>query len=89
MASSFERLVRFKATDGHTYYGDAGSDWESNLKGREVPVFAGLDPFAADFRVTEHIATIAEVRDRKVGDGVADPHRRSCARWKPYLLSLE
>jgi hypothetical protein len=63
MPPSFERLVRFKATDEHTYYGEAGSDWQSDLKGREVSVFTGLDPFTAEFHLTERTAVIAEVCD--------------------------
>src|ERR1700744_5903631 len=62
MAPAFERLVRFRAADGEIYYGEAGSEWQSDLKGREVPLFSGSDPFDSSFQLSDKKATIAEVR---------------------------
>ncbi|KAH0837094.1 hypothetical protein AYO21_04554 [Fonsecaea monophora] len=61
MAAKFERLVRFKAADGQIYYGEAGSDWDSDLKGREVQIFSGLDPFDSNFKLLDKKAVISEV----------------------------
>jgi hypothetical protein len=63
MATKFERLVRFRASDGQVYYGEAGSEWESDLKGKEVQTFSGSDPFDSSFNLSEKKATISEVRD--------------------------
>ena len=62
MSQAFSRLVRFKATDGQTYYGEAGADWESELKGRTVQVFTGLDPWEKQFQLSDKTAVISEVR---------------------------
>ncbi|OQU95239.1 hypothetical protein CLAIMM_01475 [Cladophialophora immunda] len=61
MTTKFQRLVRFRASDGQIYYGEAGSDWESDLKGREVHIFSGADPFDSSFRLSEKKAVISEV----------------------------
>ncbi|KAJ9609991.1 hypothetical protein H2200_006321 [Cladophialophora chaetospira] len=61
MVSSFKRLVRFRASDGQIHYGEAGSEWQSDLKGREVPLFSGSDPFDSNFQLTDKKATISEV----------------------------
>jgi hypothetical protein len=66
MAAKFERLVRFRASDGQVYYGEAGSDWESALKGREVQVFSSLDPFDSSFSLSDKKATISEVRNKAI-----------------------
>ena len=61
MAAKFERLVRFRASDGQVYYGEAGSEWEADLKGKEVQVFSGADPFDGSFKLSDKKATISEV----------------------------
>ena len=63
MAPTFERLVRFRASDGQTYYGEVGSEWQVDLKGKEVQVFSGSDPFDSNFQVSDKKATISEVRN--------------------------
>jgi len=61
MAPSFERLVRFRASDGQIYYGEAGSEWQSDLKGKEVQLFSGSDPFDSNFQLSDKKATVSEV----------------------------
>lgn len=65
MAANFERLVRFQASDGQIYYGEAGSDWQSNLKGKEIQLFSGTDPFDGGFHLTEKKAVVSEVSKHK------------------------
>ena len=60
MASAFSRLVRFKASGGHVFYGDAGDDWETSLEGRTVPVFTGLDPWDSKFQISGKTTVIEE-----------------------------
>lgn len=62
MMPVFQRLVRFIASDGQIYYGEAGDDWESELVGRTVKVFTGLNPWAPDFELSDQLATIQQVR---------------------------
>jgi hypothetical protein len=64
MAPRFERLVRFQAPDGQVHYGEAGSNWEASLVGREVNVFTGSDPSDSKFSISEKKATVAKVRAR-------------------------
>ncbi|KAH6708775.1 aromatic compound degradation protein [Leptodontidium sp. MPI-SDFR-AT-0119] len=61
MAPSFTRLVRFKSLDGQIYYGEAGDQWQSDLKGKSVKIFSGLDPFDEKFHLSDKSATISEV----------------------------
>ena len=61
MATSFSRLVRFKASGGQIFYGDAGDDWETNLEGKTVQVFTGLDPWDSSFRLSDKTAVVEEV----------------------------
>lgn len=61
MAANFSRLVRFKASDGQIYYGEAGDNWETDLKGKKVPVFTSLDPWDSKFQLSERTAEISEV----------------------------
>lgn len=42
VAASFDRLVRFEAEDGKTYYGDLGAEVPTReIEGREVEVLEG------------------------------------------------
>ncbi len=61
MAPTFERLVRFRSSNGQIYYGEASSEWQSDLKGKEVQVFSGSDPFDSSFELSDKKATISEV----------------------------
>ena len=61
MAMAFSRLVRFKASSGQIFYGDAGDNWETDLKGKIVQVFTGLDPWDPNFRLLEKTIAIEEV----------------------------
>jgi len=61
MAPQFSRLVRFKSSDGQTYYGEVGDDWDADLKGKQVKVFTGLDPWDSSFKLSDKSATISEV----------------------------
>ncbi|KID69021.1 Fumarylacetoacetate hydrolase domain-containing protein 2A [Metarhizium brunneum] len=61
MMPVFQRLVRFIASDGQIYYGETGDDWQSELVGRTVKVFTGLDPWAPDFELSNQFATIQQV----------------------------
>ena len=66
MAIAFSRLVRFKASGGQIFYGDAGEDWQSSLEGKTVRVFTGLGPWDSNFRITEKTAVIEEASLRKI-----------------------
>lgn len=61
MTTTFLRLVRFADAKGQIHYGEAGEDWKSELKGREVRVFKGTNPWDADFKLSENKAIISEV----------------------------
>ena len=61
MNSKFLRLVRFSDPTGQIYYGEAGTEWEVELRGREVPVYNHIDLWASDFHVIDKKATISEV----------------------------
>ena len=65
MATTFSRLVRFKASGGQILYGEAGDDWETNLDGKTVQIFTGLDPWDPGFQLTQKTALIEEVSSRK------------------------
>lgn len=61
---SFTSIVRFRAEDGNTYYGEAGASLnhtQENLVGRIVPVFEGLHPWDDDFVLTESRRKVVEV----------------------------
>lgn len=63
MAAPFTRLVRFQATDGKIYLGEAGDDWHSELEGRTVPVFSGSDPFDTKLHLSsDKTAVISKVK---------------------------
>ncbi|CVL13696.1 hypothetical protein LB506_009074 [Fusarium annulatum] len=59
MEVAFERLVRFKSTDGRVLYGEAPAGdvypWTSSA----IPVYEGISPW--DLRLTEETARVAEV----------------------------
>lgn len=61
---AFTRLVRFKASDGQIYYGEAGSEWEADLKGKSIPVFTGLDPWSDEFQLSGNSAVVSEVSEQ-------------------------
>lgn len=60
MTCAFSRLVRFRANDDQTYYGEAGDTWQQNLKGLEVETFIGSSPFS--LKPSGKKAVISEVR---------------------------
>ena len=51
------------STSGNIVYGEAGSKGlsEGSLIGQTVQVYEGTAPWAANFRLTDRIETIAEV----------------------------
>ncbi|KAK4942971.1 hypothetical protein LTR10_017355 [Elasticomyces elasticus] len=57
----FTRLVRFTTSDGTTHYGEAGSDWQKDLRGQTVDTFQGTDPWDPDFSLSGKKAEISEV----------------------------
>jgi len=64
MDTKFSRLVRFKAADGHIYYGEAGLDLEKALRGQEVETFTGSGPWDGNFQLSGKRAVVDEVRWR-------------------------
>ncbi|PVH70574.1 aromatic compound degradation protein, partial [Cadophora sp. DSE1049] len=56
----FSRLVRLKALDGHTYYGEAGQNWETGLRGQKVDTFTGGDPWDEKFQLSGKKAIVGE-----------------------------
>jgi hypothetical protein len=83
MVFSFSRLVRFRASDGQIYYGEAGDTWQESLKGLEVETFIGSSPF--DLSPSGKKAVISEVRFKSVLSknpaNISLIHPRSCVLW--------
>ncbi|KIX97075.1 uncharacterized protein Z520_07189 [Fonsecaea multimorphosa CBS 102226] len=58
----FERLVRFRDSQGQIQQGEASKiSWDSELVGKVVPIYKGTNPWDDDFHLTEQTATISEV----------------------------
>lgn len=57
MMPKFQRLIRFKDTQGRVLFGESPSSRE--LVGQEVSVYAGSDPWHLE--ATDEIAKIAQV----------------------------
>lgn len=57
----FTRLVRFKSSDGQTLYGEAGADWQKDLRGQTVDTFSGQNPWDPDFKLSGQKAVVSEV----------------------------
>ena len=64
MNVAFDRLVRFRASDGQIYHGEAGSNWEAELRGQNVETFTGQGPWDSQFHASGERAEIAEVSER-------------------------
>lgn len=62
-SSNFNRLIRFRNSDGQLHYGEAG-DLDPALEtfqGQTVPVYEGQNPWDSDFNLTSDREKIAEV----------------------------
>lgn len=62
--ASFRKLLRFKNAAGQILYGEADHVSEvthDGLIGTSVPVYNGVDPWAANFGLTGSVDTVAEV----------------------------
>lgn len=89
MNTSFERLVRFRAKDGRTLYGEAGSVWEKGLRGQVVKIFNGSDPFHDGFKLAGEEAEIAEVLSPSHAWTATLIDCRFCVLWLLFLSILE
>jgi hypothetical protein len=61
MKVSFSRIVRFRDGEGQVYYGDAGSDWNKDLRGQSIEVFQGSQPWDTNFDRSGNHAVVSEV----------------------------
>lgn len=61
MAQKFSRLIRFQDPNGHTHYGEAGTEWKKDLRGQTVPIYDIDDPYGASFSLSGKRAEIAKV----------------------------
>ena len=61
----FKRLVRFKSPTGIIQFGetDVQDPSKTSLVGTSVNVYSGLNPWDNDFKLTDEMAEIAEVRE--------------------------
>ena len=61
MATHFSRLVRFEDSDGTVHYGEAGDEWQVELKGLVVPTYEISDIENNKFVLTGQKVKIANV----------------------------
>lgn len=93
MAFKFSRLVRFEDSNGTVHYGEAGSDWQKDLRGQTVPTYNISDPWDEEFALTGKEVQVAKVkrelykfkRERELRTHYVD---RSFARSLVRLSSL-
>ncbi|KAH0843314.1 hypothetical protein FOPE_08375 [Fonsecaea pedrosoi] len=58
----FDRLVRFRDPQGRIQQGEASNiPWDSELVGKVVPLYTGIDPWDENFHLTEKTAMISQV----------------------------
>ncbi len=60
--SRFDRLLRFRDSNGRIQQGEASKiQWDSELVGKAVPIYSGIDPWDENFHLAKETATISEV----------------------------
>jgi hypothetical protein len=60
--AAFDRLVRFRDSEGSIYSGEAsGVPWDAELVGKTVKIYSSSNPWDHGFHLTDTEATISEV----------------------------
>lgn len=62
MPAKFTRLIRFEDAQGKVHYGEAGPDWQKDLRGQKVPTYDISDPWASEFPLTGKQVQVAKVK---------------------------